>query len=126
MKKMIRKLAALMLALVMVLGCAAASATSVDVAVKVDGEAVKGLLGGFGMPEEMQAPVDTIAGLLSALDVKVVTEPDGGEITLGLAGTEALKAGFASTEDGLAFVSTLIPNYILTIRRETASRVANS
>ena len=123
MKKMIRKLAALMLALVMVLGCAAASATSVDVAVKVDGEAVKGLLGGFGMPEEMQAPVDTIAGLLSALDVKVVTEPDGGEITLGLAGTEALKAGFASTEDGLAFVSTLIPNYILTIRRETVQQM---
>ena len=123
MKKMIRKLAALALALVLVLGCAAASAVTVDVSLKVDSENAKAALGSLGMPAEQQAGLDAIAKFISALGVKVTALTDGAEIALSLDGKEAVKAGFASAESGAAVVSTLIPNYVLTIKGETLQKL---
>lgn len=123
MKKMIRKLAALALALVMVLGCAAASATTVDVAFNVDGESAKTVMGGFGMPEQQLGTVEGIAKLLSSLGVKVIALSDGFELDLSLAGTEAVKVGMASVEGGAALVTNLLPNYYLTVKNETVQQL---
>ena len=120
MKKSIRKMLALAVALVMILMCAAASADTVYIKMNMDGNTMKALLPASTVPEQA---LDAVVKLVSALGIKVVTVPDGVEIGLDLNGKEAVTAGIGATEDGLTVVSTLIPNYVLTVKQETLEQL---
>ena len=123
MRKSIRKMLALAVALVMILMCAAASADTVYVKMNVDSETVNALLSASGMPEQTLATVGAVVKLLSALGIKVTTVSDGAEIGLDLNGTDAVKVGFAADDEGLALVSSLVPNYYLTVKKETVEQL---
>lgn len=126
-KNSMRKWLAVMLALVLALSCAAASAQTVSVKLAVDTEAVKTLATAYGMPEEQASTIiDPIAALINALGVKVITAADGAQIDLELKDKNALSLGFATTEEGTALVSTLIPNYMLTVKPETLEQLMSS
>lgn len=114
-----KKLLALILALMLALGGVSAFAGTVYTKVAVDGDVVKALLPGFGVPEEQLSMLDPIISLVNALGVKVVTVDDGGEVALDLNGKEALNLGWATDEAGATVVSTLFPNYVVTIDRQT-------
>ncbi len=120
MKKSIRKMLALAVALVMILMCAAASADTVYIKMNMDGDIMKAMLPAAGAPE---GTLDAVVKLVSALGIKVVTVPDGLEIGLDLNGKEAVTAGIGATDDGLAVASTLIPNYVLTVKQETLEQL---
>lgn len=114
-----KKLLALILALMLALGGVSAFAGTVYTKVAVDGDVVKALLPGFGVPEEQLSMLDPIISLVNALGVKVVTVDDGGEVALDLNGKEALTLGWATDEAGATVVSSLFPNYVVTIDRQT-------
>lgn len=121
-----KKLLALLLALMMALGCAAASAETVYVKLNVNRDTVNALTASFGMPEDQAAIVDPILAAVNALGVKVTTVNDGAQIDLDLNGDEALSLGVATNEEGFTAVSTLFPNYALTMKTETITQMMES
>lgn len=114
-----KKLLALIVALMMALTCMSALADNVYTKVTVDGDLAKGLLTGFGVPEDQMAIVDPVIALVNALGVSVTTVADGAQIDLDLNGNPAVSLGFAMDEQGAKVVSNLIPNYLLTVSQET-------
>ena len=72
-----RKLFALILALVMMLTCAAASANStVDVKINADREQLKTVMQKSNSPEETISVVDAVVALVNALGIKVASVED--------------------------------------------------
>ncbi len=118
-----KKLLALILALMLALGGVSAFAGTVYTKVTIDGDVVKALLPAFGVPEDQLAMLDPIISLVNALGVKVVTVEDGAEVALDLNGKEALNLGWATDDAGATVVSTLFPNYVLTIPQETIDQI---
>ena len=123
MRKQIRKWAAILLALAMTLGCAAASAQTVYGKLNIDVDNLTAMLPGFGVPEEQLGMLGPILGIVNALGVKLTTAADGAQVDLDLNGTEAVSIGFSTNEEGAAVVSNLFPNCVLTIKTETASGI---
>ncbi len=118
-----KKLLALILALMLALGGVSAFAGTVYTKVSIDGDVVKALLPGFGIPEDQLGLLDPVISLVNALGVKVVTVEDGTEVALDLNGKEALSLGWATDGAGTTVVSTLFPNYIVTIPQETIDQM---
>ena len=118
-----KKLFALVLALMMAMTCLSAFADTVYTQVTVDRDLVKELLPGLGVPEEQSAMIDPILALVNALGVKVTTVADGAQIDLDLNGQDALSLGYATDDAGVTVASTLFPNYVLTISQETISQI---
>ncbi|MBR0368494.1 MAG: hypothetical protein IJH86_08925 [Clostridia bacterium] len=118
-----KKLLALIVALMMALTCVSAFADNVYTKVTVNGDLAKGLLSGFGMPEDQMAIVDPVIALVNALGVSVTTVADGAQIDLDLNGSPAVTLGFAADEQGAKVVSNLIPNYLLTVSQETIGQL---
>ena len=123
MGKNIRKLVALVVALVMMMTCAIASAVTVDVKLALDTDELKGLLGSMGMEEEQVSTIEGIVGLINALGLKVAVLEDGAEVALSLNDEEALKLGFQGNDEEAKIASTLFPSYVLTIKKETATQM---
>ena len=119
MGKNIRKLVALVVALVMMMTCAVASALTVDVKLNLDSNELKGL----GMPEEQAGMFESIANLISALGLKVTVLEDGAEVALSLKGEDAVKLGVQGSDTEMKIASTLFPSYTLTIQKETAQQM---
>ena len=130
MKKMI----ALLLAMVMMLGClqaaaeetaeaaaaeapAAASVTKMELS--VDKELAKNLITGAGATEESADLIDAILDLADALEITGINASNGAQIDLGMNGKTAVSLGFEEKDGGLLIGSTLFPNYLLTIPAET-------
>ena len=118
-----RKMISLMLALLMALTCVVASAETVYTKVTVDSEQAKTLLQSFGTPEDQLAMVDTIAAVVNALGVNVVSADGTVEVDLDLNGTQAVAAAFAMGETGLTMASNLFPNYVVTVSQETIAQM---
>ena len=116
-----KKLFALVLALMLALSCVAASANTVYTKLTLDGDVIKQLLPGFGVPEDQLAMVDPIQAVVNALGVNVVTAADGAQVDLDLNGAQAISVGVAMDDAGTNIVSTLFPNYYLTLSNETVS-----
>ena len=114
-----KKLFALILALMMVLTCTSAFAQTVYTQVTIDSEVATSLLTGFGVPEDQLAMVNPILALVNALGVNVITAQDGAQIDLDLNGNAAVSLGFASDAQGITIASTLFPNYVVTMTQET-------
>ena len=118
-----KKLFALILALLLALSCTSAFARTVYTKVTVDREQMGKLLAGFGIPEAQMATVDPILSLVNALGVRVTTAEDGAQVDLDLNGADALSVGWASDDAGVNLVSTLFPNYYLTLSNETIAQI---
>lgn len=114
-----KKLFALMMALMLALSCAFACADTIYTQVTIDTEQATQLLSGFGMPEEQMGLVTPVIALVNALGVNVTTAADGAQVDLDLNGEPALSLGWATDEAGASIVSSVFPNYILTIQNET-------
>ncbi len=114
-----KKLLVLMLALMLALTCVAASAQTVCTDIAIDRDQVKGLIAGFGVPEEQTAMVDPVLALVNALGVRVTTVDGGAQVDLSLNDADALSLGWALDDAGASIVSTLFPNYFLTISSQT-------
>ena len=116
-----KKLLALIVALMLALTCTAAFAQTVCVEVTVDRDLTKELLPGFGVSEEQLGMIDTVLAVVNALDVRVTTVEGGAQVDLSLNDEDALSLGWAMDDAGASIVSTLFPNYILTVQNETIS-----
>lgn len=114
-----KKLLALILALMLALGCASAFAQTVVTKVTVGREQALALASGSGVPDDQLGIIDAALAVVNALDVRVTTVEDGAQVDLGLNDEDALSLGWATDEAGVAVVSTLFPNYYLTITNET-------
>ena len=130
MKKMI----ALLLAMVMMLGClqavaeetaeavaaeAPAATTVTKMELSVDKELVKNLIAGAGATEESAGLIDAILDLADALEITGINAAGGAQVDLGMNGKVAVNLGVEEKDGGLLIASTLFPNYILTIPAET-------
>ena len=118
-----KKLFALILALLLTLSCTSAFAHTVTTRLTVDREQAKALFSGFGMPEAQMATVDPILSLVNALGVRVTTAEGGAQVDLDLNGADALSMGWALDDAGVNIVSTLFPNYYLTLSNETIAQI---
>ena len=118
-----KKLCALILALLLTLTCIPAFAQTVCARVTVDREQAKSLISGFGVPEAQMAMADPILSLVNALGVRVTTVKDGAQVDLDLNGADALSVGWASDDADVNIVSTLFPNYYLTLSNETIAQI---
>jgi len=118
-----KKLFALMLALMLALTCTSALATTVCVDCAIDTDQAKGLMSGFGIPEEQMGMADIALAVVNALGVRVTTVVDGGQVDLSMNDADALSLGWAMDDAGMNVVSTLFPNYYLTVSNETIGQM---
>ncbi len=117
-----KKLFALILALLMALSCLSALADTVCARVAVDGDLLKEILPALGVEQDRLAMVDPVAALVNALGMRVTAVDDGAQIDFDLNGADALSLGFAADDAGISVVSTLFPNFLVTVSRETIAQ----
>ena len=125
-KHSLKRKTAIVLALMMILTCAFASAATVTVRVSADQDAVKEILAGYGIPDGQKSVIEPVLSLINILGVRVTTVQDGAQVDLELNGDQALSLGFAADEQGIRLASTLFPNYLLTVKRETLTSMMES
>ncbi len=118
-----KKLLALIVALMLATACVSALATTVVTEVTVDRDLAKEMLPGFGVPEDQLGTIDAALAVVNALGVRVTTVADGAQVDLSLNDADALSLGWATDDAGANVVSTLFPNYILTIQNETIAQM---
>ena len=116
-----KKLLALVVALMLVLTCAPAFAQTVCVKATVDRDLAKELLPGFGVPAEQFGTIDNVLAVVNALGVRVTTVADGAQVDLSMNDADALSLGWVTDDVGATIVSTLFPNYALTLQSETVT-----
>lgn len=118
-----KKLLALIVALMLALTCTSAFAQTVVTQVTIDRDLAKEMLPTFGVPEEQLGLVDAVLAVVNALGVRVTTVEDGAQVDLSLNDADALSLGWATDDAGAGIVSTLFPNYYLTIQNETIAQM---
>ena len=127
-----KKILALLLALVMALGCVGAVAEetasentitlpSFTVAFEstLNVDAVTALLPMFGIDEATLAQVQPILALLADTNGQLVFADNGVQFDLGLKGQNILTIAGEQTESGFALASDILPSYVLTLANET-------
>lgn len=132
-----KKMLALLLALIMALGCFGAFAEdtqsneitfelpsfSVVWEATVNSEAVAQLLPMFGLDESTAAMVQTILPLLSETNGQIVFANNGLQFDLGLKGQNVLTIAGERTEGGFALASDILPSYVITLADETIEEI---
>ena len=98
---------------------APSAAQTVCIRLFADRDAARGVMARYGVPEERISNADRILAVFSALGVKVTGADGGVQIDLDLNGTGILSLGATTAGDDLVFGSTLFPNYLVTVSRET-------
>lgn len=122
-----KKLLALIVALVMALSCTLALAEesaafpgiTISAELDVDREAAGQYLEMFGVEEDMLATANGVVALLDALRETTVITSGGLQYELGLNDTSVLSLGGSLTNEGIVVVSSLFPNYAITVSMET-------
>ena len=110
-------------ALIMLASATAAFAETINIRLTIDQENAAELAASFGVPEEQLQILRTAAALVNALDLNAAVMDDGGQVDLKLNGKEALSLGFRADEQGMTVMSTLFPNYAVTISQEALAQV---
>lgn len=129
-----KKLIALLMAMMMVFSCASVlaeeTALSIDVPnfsltseVTVDEEQVKALLPVFGLPEETVGMVQTFLPMLNGLKETLIFADMGLQYDLQMKGQDILSVVGEASETGLALSTNLVPSYKLTIQAETIQKL---
>lgn len=131
-----KKILALLLALVMALGCVGAVAEETDneniialpsftVAFEstVNVDAVAALLPMFGVDEATVAQMQSILPLLANSNGQLVFADNGIQLDLGLKGQNILTIAGEQTEGGFAVASDILPSYVITLANETIEAI---
>ena len=131
-----KKILALLLALVMALGCVGAVAEetagentialpSFTVAFEstLNTDAVAALLPMFGIDEATAAQVQPILTLLANTNGQLVFADNGVQLDLGLKGQNILTIAGEQTEGGFALASDILPSYVITLANETIESI---
>lgn len=119
-----KKLLALILALMLALGGVAALADTVNTRITVDRDVAKELTSSFGLDEETQQKIDSALAVVNAIGVNVTTLADGLEFDLTMNDAVALALGLAMDDADASVVSTLFPNYCITFTQQTLATMA--
>lgn len=134
-----KKIFALILAAVMMLcGTAALAETAVETTVEttvetpaqpaaqttrvqlsVDRETAKTVLTAFGVQDEQMKIIDPALALLGSLGIRVTSIAGGFQVDLDLDGTEMLSLAGAGDDKALTLGSSLFPNYLISVSKET-------
>jgi len=137
-----KKILALLMALMMALSCFAAVAEeeaaqeafpipsfadfpafTLEEKLSIDQEQAMALLPMVGgVPEEMAGMAQTILPIVGNLGIRFTLNQNA-QLDLLLKGASVLSNGIAQTEDGFALVSDLIPNYMITLKNETIQQL---
>ena len=118
-KNGIKSILALILVLSMLLGCTGAAGETVSVQAAIDKDAAIELLTGAGVTEDTQAMAGAVIDLVNALGISVIKAENGAEIGLELNGSNALSLGWQADGEDVTLVSTLFPDYVLMMKKET-------
>lgn len=125
-----KKILALLVALMMALSCTLALAEESEIAfpgitiaseLDVDTEAATQLLTAFGVAEDQLPVAQAVLALLDAVSEQLIVADGGVEYDLAFNGNSALTLGGALDESGITVVSSLFPSYVLTLSQETLS-----
>ena len=132
MKKTMKKLIVLMMALILVMPQAfvmageaenttgsTPSTMTITEEVTIDEEAVKNILPMFGLAGSQAKLIESAISVLNAVRGKLVVADNGAQLDFDLKGQNIISIGGELTEDGFAAVSTLFPNYVVTASMET-------
>lgn len=130
-----KKILALLLALVMALGCIGAFAEetsentaelpsfTMKFASSVDVDALAELLPLFGVDETTAAMLKSILPLFAEIDGQLVFADYGAQLDLGLKGQTVLTLGAEMVEGGFVLASDILPSYMLTLDYETIENI---
>lgn len=113
-----KKLFALMLALVMMVTASFALADTFELSFKVNTEEAGKVLPSMGIPAEQVAQFQPIFNLLNALSLKVTTAAQGAQLDLNVGDKTALTIGGGPVGNDIVIGASLIPNYLLKITEE--------
>ena len=125
-----KKILALLLALVMALGCVGAFAEeasqpafTMSFESKVNVEAISQLLPMLGVDESAAAALQSILPLLAETNGQIVIADNGAQFDLGLKGQTVLTVAGELTESGIAVASDILPSYVITLAKETVEKM---
>ncbi len=118
-----KKLFALMLALVMMLTASFALADTVTIEFKTDFDVFSRVLpkmnGGREIPAEQMAQIKPIFDLLNKMNVKISTEGQAAQLDLNIGETTAISvAGKAAEDNSILVGSSIIPSYLFKITED--------
>ena len=119
-----KKLLALLTALMMVLSCTLALAeeapqgVTITSTLTIDREAANNLVSMFSQDEQQAELIDAVIGILGNLNGRL-TVADGAQLDLFLKDKELASLALGASEEGIAVASTLFPSYVLTASQET-------
>ena len=125
-----KRIIALLLALVMALGCvgtfaeeASQPAFTMAFESKVNVEAISQLLPMLGVDESAAAALQAILPLLAETNGQIVIADNGAQFDLGLKGQTVLTVAGEMTESGIALASDILPSYVITMAKETVEQM---
>ena len=131
-----KKMLALLMALMMALGCFGALAEeeapamtlqlpnmTITEEVTIDAEAAMSLLPMFGVDESMLPIAQAVIALVNNATEQTVIAGNAAQFELFLKGAEVLNVVCGQTENGFALASDLIPSYTVTVSNETVQQL---
>ena len=120
-----KKWISLMLALALILSGTAVSADTLYAKVSIDQDIAKDILADQDLTLGQRLLIGPVLSLMNDLGLKVTTLEDGAQVDLDLNGDRVLSLGFSADEEGMRLASSLIPGYILSLKRETVEGILN-
>ncbi|MBR0367198.1 MAG: hypothetical protein IJH86_02265 [Clostridia bacterium] len=131
-----KKLLAMLLALVLALSCTLSLAEADDAAAlpaltvtgkyTVDREVLAAALTAFGADENAAALADAVAAVLTELGERLIVADNGVEIGLSLKDTDLITLVGELTDDGISLGSSLLPSHVLTVSGQTLGGILQS
>ena len=129
-----KKLIAVLMAMLMVFSCVPALGEETGISINVpsftltsevtiDEEQVMALLPALGMPEETVGMVQTFLPMLNGLKETLIFADMGLQYDVQMKGQDILSVVGEASETGLALATNLVPSYKLTIQAETIQKL---
>jgi len=129
-----KKLIAVLMAMLMVFSCVSALGEETSVSINVpsftatseitvDEEQVMALLPALGMPEEMLGMAQLVVPMLNGLSETIIFADMGLQYDVLMKGQEILSVVGEANENGLALSTNLVPSYKLTIQAATIQQL---
>ena len=109
-----------LLALMMILACAAASANTVRIRMSVDPQAAEEAITIPNAQADQAAIIKAVVSLVNAAEIRLITAADGIQADLDLNGENAFTLGYVLDGQGIRLVSSLFPNYVLTLQADAS------
>ena len=131
-----KKLLAMLLALIVALSCTLSLAETADAAAlpeititgkyAVDREVLANVLTTFGVDEKTAGIADAAAAVMNELGERLILADNGLELGLSLKGTDLFTLVGELSDAGISLGSSIIPSYVLTLSGETLAAALQS